>query len=515
MTRFANTSGPRSPMRTTSRTTTHEGGEGWNLDQKTRLFTLSVSSLLNPRFYDQTDGVAELASLANLVSRQDPDWMQKFIPWVRKDMNMRTAPVIMLAEYVAAQGPGARKLIAETLTRADEPAELLGYWLTRYGKAMPMQLKRGLADAVTNLTTEYAALKYGTDRNAVTLADVIELTHPTPKGKWQSQLFTYLLDQRHGVRTVSPSDYDALGSITEHLALMAVPEDQRQLPPTDVLNRAGWTWERLSGYTPNGMDAAAWEAIIPTMGYMALLRNLRNFEEAGISADATHYVQAKLGDPVEVANSRQFPYRFYNAWKANQSMTYASVLESAAQLSLNNVPVLDGRTLILIDVSGSMGGAGHMWGHLTQHGRHVPFELAALFGGALYLRNKESADLVAFATSSTLVHPGGSVLRLVDAIEQKRNRLGGGTNMWQAVDQHYNGHDRVVVFTDMQSTPMGAARPPSVRTHIWDLVGYGVANVDLSQNNFLYAGFTDQMFKIMEQVERVGHHGWPWEGATS
>jgi hypothetical protein len=103
------------------------------------------------------------------------------------------------------------------------------------------------------------------------------------------------------------------------LELQTLPEAQRRAVLTASVNgggsttplqRAGWSWERLSGWLPGGMDAAAWEAVIPQMGFMALLRNLRNFDEAKISDSARKYVVDKLSDPEEVAKSRQFPFRF-------------------------------------------------------------------------------------------------------------------------------------------------------------------------------------------------------------
>jgi hypothetical protein len=54
---------------------------------------------------------------------------------------------------------------------------------------------------------------------------------------------------------------------------------------SDRLAAAGVTWEALAGWLQGPMDKAAWEAIIPSMGVMALARNLRNFDEAGVSDD--------------------------------------------------------------------------------------------------------------------------------------------------------------------------------------------------------------------------------------
>ena len=51
--------------------------------------------------------------------------------------------------------PGGRQLIAGTLRRADEPGELLAYWMSRYGRAIPKPVKRGIGDTTFRLLTEY------------------------------------------------------------------------------------------------------------------------------------------------------------------------------------------------------------------------------------------------------------------------------------------------------------------------------------------------------------------------
>jgi len=65
---------------------------------------------------------------------------------------MRTAPVVLAAEAVRARlaaglDGGNRQLVGSVLRRADEPGEMLAYWTSRYGRAVPQPVKRGVADA--------------------------------------------------------------------------------------------------------------------------------------------------------------------------------------------------------------------------------------------------------------------------------------------------------------------------------------------------------------------------------
>src|SRR5205807_474387 len=105
------------------------------------------------------------------------------------------------------------------------------------------------------------------------MADVIELAHPSPRDDRQSALFRWLLDRRHHDDAVA--DQSVLPVLAATAELDAVPIDERRAVLRErgpaVLADAGVSWERLSGWLPGGLDADAWEAVIPSMGVMALV----------------------------------------------------------------------------------------------------------------------------------------------------------------------------------------------------------------------------------------------------
>ena len=107
--------------------------------------------------------------------------MARFVPWLRDGAGLRTAAVVAAAEAAKALletgQPGGRQLIAGTLRRADEPGELLAYWMSRYGRAIPKPVKRGIGDTTFRLLTEYPLLKYDTAAHAFRFADVLALVH--------------------------------------------------------------------------------------------------------------------------------------------------------------------------------------------------------------------------------------------------------------------------------------------------------------------------------------------------
>jgi hypothetical protein len=306
---------------------TAEGAPGLARAPRTELFLLGVSNMVGEEtFYEgAADRDARFRELVATVAVADPDWFARFVPWLRTGAMLRSASVVAALEGARAQVkagiPGSRSIVDSALQRADEPGEALAYWLGRHGRTLPKPVKRGIADAAVRLYHERSLLKYDSDRNAVRFGDVIDLTHPSARDERQGDLFRHALDRRHQRDNPLPESLTLLAARAE---LMALPVERRQeITDPAVLGAAGMTWEALAGWRQTAMDAAAWEAIIPSMGYLALLRNLRNFDEAGVGDAVAETVAAKLSDPGEVARSRVLPMRFLSAYNAAPSLRWA------------------------------------------------------------------------------------------------------------------------------------------------------------------------------------------------
>src|SRR5258706_15358433 len=104
---------------------------------------------------------------------------------------------------------------------------------------------------------------------------------------------------------------------------------------------------------------------------MAMVRNLRNFDQAGITGASTETVIAKITDPAEVAKARLFPYQVWAAYAHAPSDDWKRALGAMLELTVGNIPTLD-NTLVVIDTSGSMQAAVSNCSTLT------PVEVAAV-----------------------------------------------------------------------------------------------------------------------------------------
>lgn len=509
-----------SPIKATVRALTHEGGDAFALDEKGELFNLATTNMVSEDTFYESAGERDsrFTTLIHSLALADPAWVAAMLKWLRTDGNMRSASLVGAAEFAAARrqlpDSGARKVIASVLQRADEPGEFLAYWTSRYGRTLPKPVKRGVADGAVALYNERSFLKYDSDSRGFRFGDVVELTHPKAKADWQGALFKHAIDVRQG-RDVNYAELELAMVRKRHDLGQLTLKERRLLLGPDLLASAGMTWESVAGWLQGQMDAKAWEAVIPSMGYMALIRNLRNFDAAGISDAAVATINARLVDPEAVAGSRQLPFRFYSAFSAVNSLRYSQSLETALDMSVANIPELPGRTLILVDTSGSMQAT------LSAKSKMSRVEAAALFGAAVAVRNPGRVDLHGFADHAfrQSITKGASTLVTARALRARVGEAGHGTQMAEAVRSTLQNHDRVIIFSDMQA--FGDFRggveqvlPAGVKGYAFDLAGYGTTVLDVGgAGRHQLGGLTDATFRQIPEIEQGRNAGWPWESA--
>ncbi|MEV7040282.1 TROVE domain-containing protein [Amycolatopsis sp. NPDC051061] len=500
---------------------THEGGAGYARDARSELFLLAVTNMLGEHTFYEPAGKRDTryTELVHAATLEDPEWTARFLRWLRTEANLRTASLVGAAEFAKARRDAGldglgRQVVAGVLQRADEPGELLAYWTSVHGKNIPKPVKRGVADAARKLYDERSYVKWDSGARAFRFADVLELTHPS---NGDSALFKHILDERHGRGNPLPDALEVLRACAEltawdvprRRALFARPD------AADVLRAAGMTWESVAGWLQGPLDARVWEALIPSMGYMALLRNLRNFDEAGVSDEVAQRVAARLADPARVAKSRQLPMRFLSAYRAAPSLRWAWAVEQAIAHSLANVPELPGRTLVLVDTSASMNTG------FSRDGSLMRWDAAAVFGLALGRRCAD-ADVVSFSDGFLLggahtkvfkLRPGGSLLSDVEHWKSRGYFLGGGTNTAGAVKKHFANHDRVVILTDEQAGQgdVGQSLPVRVPLYTWNLAGYRYGHAPSgSGHRHTFGGLTDQGFRMIPLLEAGRNADWPF-----
>lgn len=254
-----------------------------------------------------------------------------------------------------------------------------------------------------------------------------------------------------------------------------------------------------------------WEYLSSEIGYMALLRNLKGMEDAGISRDIKSKIASRISDKDEVARSRQLPFRFLSAYRELGRYGYnyfLTALEDALEHSLVNVPVLDGKTLIVIDNSGSMYYSGG-YGSMTYA------DTANLFGVALAKRANDATVVVYGSRSNELnFRSTSSTFHIVKNIQAM-----GGTDTAGTIKKHYNeSYTRVIVLTDEQYGYSGyygyggdpyEAIAKSTPVYTFNLAGYKSGN-QTEVNRYSLGGLSDASFRTIPLVEAGKNEDWPW-----
>lgn len=526
--------------------TSFEGGDGYERGAKSELYVAALSTLNEPTFYESADVRNErLDGLVGKVA-DDDEWLRGLIHWLRTDAGMRSAPTLIAIAAVHARlsrgiHGGNRSLARAAIARLDEAPGVLAAWIDMYGKPVPNAVKRAVADALVDLLHERSYLKWrGTiDGGSISLRDAILMTHPRAHTAAQNKLFKVVLDRAYE----STTDISGLPVLEARARFDALPIDDKRLATIDAtkVGDAGLTHEIISGLFPQGWAAStarshpevdwgpsangipwpAWRALLHAgMGAVAVRMNLRRMLATGVSdrADLDAIIHGLKGG---VSSYRPMPIE---TWAARRAFAEPSGLDcggaehsSARHIirralseqlsdSLANVPALPGRTLILVDSSGSMGAPR------STHSTMTWYEVAALFGVSLALR-AERARLVRFETETHDVDLAG-VTSLNEAME-RMGRPYGGTDIESAL-RTYDGEDRVILITDEQSAyKVDDVIPRNIPVFTWNLGGYRIAAMESKPyRTVIGGGLTDLGFQLIPAIENGYHANWPWLDGT-
>lgn len=515
-----------------SATTNLAGGLAFTMKEKTELFTRVMSCFFSePKFYGSTgDSEKRIVELTRKIAQTDPEWVLRLAKFVRHEGYMRTIPVALLVETADAVRvmnknlPQAertklssvvRPYVGQIVSRADEIAETLAYYISKFDKdnKMPMSLKRGLADAFTNFSA-YQLIKY--DREGeISLKDAISILHP----KWKNDDMKVLYKYLRGWNFAPEETKNVLAKVDGRQAIINKKTIDKEV--LEAASKGNITWEVFISHFGGNKDS--WTAIAPFMPYMATMRNLRNMLENDVPAEVLKVVAAKLEDEKAVAKAMQFPFRYYSAHRELERSGVrvpsfmVKALSNALELSIKNIPHLDGTTFVVSDNSSSMHAP------LSAKSTVQMIDVGALMSAMSY-HFSDDAIVGAFGETFKFVtmNPKDSIISNMEKI--RNANVGHSTNAWLTIKALIDKKlkvDRIFLFSDMQcynSVGWGSDRGsslasmlkeykrsinPNVMLYTFDLSTYGTAQFsDKEENVFQLAGFSDKIFKFVEIVEK-------------
>ncbi len=371
---------------------------------------------------------------------------------------------LLIAAIQKGRGnPLVSETIVKTIQRADELSELVALYWKDGKKPLAKQMKKGLAAAFRKFDG-YALAKYDRD-STVKLRDVLFLTHAKPKDEDQEKLWKSLVDRT----LIAPDTWEVN---------LSAGKDKRE------------TFERLLREQ--------------TLGYQALLKNLRGMSEAGVDeALINAAILARKGA------HKVFPFRFIAAAKA--APRFEASLDEAFVANLLQAQKLPGKTVVIVDVSGSMYQAK------VSAKSDMDRAQAACAVAAILREYCESPVIYATAGDdrrrihNTQMVPGRRGMALVDALYGLCHPLGGGgiflKQVMDYVDNQEKTIERVVVVTDEQDC---AAHPEDMPSRAKQLGKRRyMINVGTDKNGIGYGpwthidGFSESVIKFIVESESV------------
>lgn len=370
---------------------THEGAPAKRISPEAALRRSVLSCLLwEKEFYEDGHSIADrIAANAADCSKET---VSALAVEARNVHGLRHAPLMLLLDLIRRGGPGVGDAIRDTIRRADEMAELVALYWRDGKKPLSKQMKLGLAEAFGKFS-EYQLAKYDRD-GPVKLRDVLFLTHPKPKDAEQEALFKRVAEKR-----------------------LETPD----------------TWE--VGLSGGGDKRETFERLLRDgkLGYLALLRNLRNMVDAGCDMDLV-----KRGIIARKGADLVFPFRYVAAARIVPQLE--PVIDQALCEAVASGPRLDGTTAILVDVSASMNAPLSARSDLRR------------MDAAAALASVVNGDVRVFTFSQQIMEvPPRRGMAGVDSVI--RSQLHSGTYLGAAVDaiNRQVKHDRLIVITDEQS----------------------------------------------------------------
>ena len=356
---------------------------------------------------------------------------------------------------------------------------------------MSKQIQKGLAASFHHFD-EYQFAKYNRAGD-VKLKDALFLVHPKAKDDTQQDLFNKIASNTLQTPYTWETEFSRLGQLTFQ-------------DPSEKSRAFARKWEEL-------IDSNK-------LGYMALLRNLRNITETQVSAMHIIKVCEYLSNEKAVLNSKQLPFRFLAAYRELKDLPHNNIsmileaLEQAVLVSAKNIKGFDSNTSVVIacDVSGSM---QHP---ISAKSKVLLYDVGLMLGMLMQNRCKNVISGMFGSKWKIINMPKSGVLTNVNHYYSREGEVGYATNGYKVIDDLLKRNvyaDKIMLFTDVQ---MWNSKPtndtftksweryknfnPKAKLYLFDLAGYGNAPVNIQKKDVhLIAGWSDKVFDMIHALD--------------
>ena len=446
---------------------THEGGKSEVLSIPDQLRRSVLSCLLwEDTFYESGESIEK--RISTLASQCDPETVAALAIEARGKYKLRSVPLVLARELARKGGNLVSKTIEHIIQRPDEIAKFIELYWKDGKQPLAKQVKKGLAKAFGKFN-EYQLAKWKCDTRNVTLRDAMFLVHPKPENDEQIKMFAKL----------SANVLDTPDTWEVQLSKLKTPAEKAEM------------WTRLINEKK--------------LGALALLKNIRGMMRAGVDKET---IKTALRN---IKVERVLPYRFVTAAKHNKD--FMNYLEGAMYRCLEGKERIEGKTLLLVDVSGSMDdelgqNRNFISRGLSWKNDKAPVEattrLDAAIGLAILLKFL-CKDIVIYTFSSDLVKIDNDYtgFNLGDKINKSQHH--GGTWLGRAVRdvvKRESNFDRMIVITDEQAHDyIDTKLPENSKGYIMNVAAYE-HGIDHDEQWLRITGFSESVIDYMVEAEK-------------
>lgn len=484
------------------------GGLAYARSPQAALALYAATGCFNGTYY--ADDQRQLAQTLALCAQVEPSFVARTAVYARQVAHMKDMPALLLAT-LTTRDPVA---FAAAFERVIDNGRLLRNFvqILRSGQvgrkslgSLPKRLVRQWLERASVDAIVHAAIG-----RQPSLADVIKLVHPKPGDAQREALYAWVIGKPYREQALPP-------------LLQAYEAFKRD--PGETLPELPFQY-----YTALPLTVSNWKHLARKASWQSLRMNLNTYARKGVFEDeeVVAQVAARLRDPVAIRRARVFPYQLltaYNAAVAQMPAAIVEALQDAMEVATRQVPLLEGNTVVAVDVSGSMASpvTGYRKGATTVT-RCV--DVAALIAACVQ-RSNPAARVMPFDTHvrELRLNPRDSVMTQA---RQLAALCGGGTSISAPLAELNRKRaqvDLLVLVSDNESwrdTRAGGAtetmrqwsqikaRCPRARLVCIDLQPV-VSSQTVEREDVLHVGgFSDAVFELLAAYAAQGPGATRW-----
>jgi len=403
------------------------GGVAYQRDSHDALAQLACTGTFSDTFY--ASAKTQLDEVLKVVEPCHSEWIAKVAVYVRQRGLMKDLPAFLaayLCDFSIYDGM-FDKIAPRVLDNGRTVRNFVQFCRSGvFGRtAIPRAGRRYIQTWLRERKPE--ALFRDSVGTRPSIADIIKMVHPKPVNAEQGAFWHYLVRRERG-----GIQYEKLPPVVlayeEFRRARVAGEGGDLLVPPDGLDF------RMVADLP--LLPQDWRSLALNVGWHALRMNLNTFARHGVWKDpaAVALCAAKLRNSDAIERARVMPYQLYTAYlNVNEDVPQAlqDALQDAAEIATANVPKLDGRVAVIVDVSGSM--SSSITGYRQGATSKMSCRQVAAFVAACVARKNEDTLVLPVDTrvhSDIRINPRDSMMTIASQLAIN----GGGTALGAAME---------------------------------------------------------------------------------